>query len=490
MTTIDMTPPDIDLHAPPRSLLVDGTWRPSRSGGVRLVENPALETPVAEIADATPTDVDDAVEAASRAAVEWARTPWTERARCLRRLAELLRTDADRLALIDTVDSGNPIAGSLADVESAASTLERVAGLGGQVAGETLPAPPGVLAFTDRRPHGIVGRITAYNHPLMFAVQGVAAPLITGNAVVLKPAEATPLSSLEFARLAERVLPPGVLNVVPGGAKAGRRVVSHPDVRRVAFTGSVETGRRVLEAAAASITRVSLELGGKNAAIVFPDADPDVAADAAVRGMNFTRTNGQSCMSTSRLLVHRDLADAVVERIADRMRSLTVGLPWDPDVDMGPMAFGGHLERVIGHIDRAREQGATLVLGGGRPTGLGRGHFVEPTLFTHVAPTMRIAQDEVFGPVLVVQQWSTTEEMVGLANGTPYGLTANVITSDLHSALRSVEGVRAGLIWVNGPHPLPPGTPFGGVGVSGLGREQGLDELLSYTEPTSVVVAY
>lgn len=479
-----------DLRAPQGQVHVGGEWRPPRSGVVHDVENPADEELLATAAVADARDVDDAVAVAAAAAVEWARRPWTDRARCLRDLAMCLRDHADRLALVDTLDSGNPIAGSLADVESAARTLERVAGLGGQVAGETFPGGPGVLAYTQRRPHGVVGRITAYNHPLMFAVQGVAAPLVTGNAVVLKPAESTPLSSLEFALLAEQVLPPGLLNVVPGGPEAGARLVEHPDVPRLAFTGSVATGRRILAAAAQTITHVTLELGGKNAIIVFPDADPDVAADAAFRGMNFTRTNGQSCMSTSRLLVHEDIAEDVVEGVADRMRSLVVGRPEDPDVDMGPMAFRAHLDRVMAHVDGARAAGATLVTGGRRPPGLERGHYVEPTLLADVEPSMGIAHEEVFGPVLAVLRWSTPEEMVRIANGTPYGLTANVVTTDLSSALRSVEEIRAGLIWVNGPHPLPPGTPFGGVGVSGLGREQGLEELLSYTEPTSVVIAH
>lgn len=480
----------LDLHAPAGHLYIGGSWRTASSKAVRDVENPADEHVIAGVADADERDVDAAVDAAARAGADWANRPWTDRARLLREIAALLRADAPRLALIDTVDSGNPIAGSLADVEAAASGLERVAGLGGQVSGDTIPSPPGVLAFTNRRPHGVVGRITAYNHPLMFAVQGVAAPLITGNTVVLKPADPTPLSSLEFAHLTQELLPPGVLNVVPGGATVGRHLVEHPGVPRVAFTGSVETGRRVLEAAATSITRVSLELGGKNAVIVFPDADPDTAAEAAVRGMNFTRTNGQSCMSTSRLVVHEELADAVVDRVAERMRSLVVGRPEDPAVDMGPMAFRRHWERVMEHIEQAQQDGAALVTGGHRPPGLERGHFIEPTLLDDVRPTMSIAQEEVFGPVLTVLRWTSEDEMVRIANGTAYGLTANVVTTNLSSALRSVEKVRAGLIWVNGPLPLPPGTPFGGVGVSGLGREQGLEELLSYTETTSVVVSF
>lgn len=479
-----------DLHAPAGSLYIDGTWLPPRSGLVAEAENPADGSPLGRVAVSGKDDVDAAVHAAMRAAPAWAARPWTERAAALRGIATRLRGDCGRLARIDTLDSGNPIAGSTSDVEVAAAALEHFAGLGGESGGQTVPGDVGSLTFTERTPYGVVGRITAYNHPLMFVAQGVAAALVSGNTVVVKPAEPTVLSSLEFAELSAGLLPAGVLNVVPGPGSVGARLVAHPDVPRIAFTGSVGTGRRILAGAAEHIKRVSLELGGKNPVLVFPDVPPAAAADAVMRGMNFTRTNGQSCMSTSRVLVHESIRAEVVGILAEQMASLRVGPPIDPAMDVGPMAFREHLDRVMGHIRTATDEGARLVIGGRRPPGLEVGHYVEPTLFDDVHPSMAIACDEVFGPVVAVLSWSNEAEAIALANDTPYGLTANVITQDLGAALRASRALRAGIVWVNGPSPLPPGTPFGGVKASGIGREHGMEELLSYMEEKSVVVRF
>lgn len=479
-----------DLRAPEGAAFIGGRWTAPVEGATSPVENPADETILARAATCTGRDVDAAVSAARDAASGWRRMPWSERAARLREVAARLRADARRLALVDTLDSGNPIGGSLADVSAAADALDYFAGIGGQAAGETIPGPDGVLTYTERVPYGVVGRITAYNHPLMFAAQGVAAALVSGNAVVVKPAEPTVLSSLEFAALTEDVLPAGVLSVVPGPGAVGQRLVEHPDVPRIAFTGSVATGRRILAAAAAGLTRVTLELGGKNALIVHPDVDPEAAADAAVTGMNLTRTNGQSCMSTSRVLVHADIAADVAAATAARMAALTVGRPEDPGTDVGPLAFRTHRDRVLGHIATARREGAHLATGGGGAPAFERGYYVEPTLFVDVEPDMTIAREEVFGPVLALLRWSDPAEAIELANATPYGLTANVMTGDLRTALRAASDVDAGIVWVNGPTPLPPGTPFGGMKSSGMGREHGLEELLSYTETKSVIVRY
>ena len=484
-------PPVVDLlRAPEGAAFIGGRWVSPVAGRTVPAENPADETVLREVPACTPEDVDAAVSAARDAATAWRRVPWEDRAASLRELAARLRGEAERLALIDTLDSGNPIAGSAADVPAAAEALEHFAGLGGQVTGETIPSPDGVLTFTDRVPYGVVGRITAYNHPLMFVAQGVAAALVSGNTVVVKPADPTVLSSLEFARLAEDLFPAGVLSVVPGPADVGQRLVGHPDVPRIAFTGSVATGRRILEAAAPGLKRVSLELGGKNALIVYPDVDPEDAADAAVRGMNLTRTNGQSCMSTSRLLVHEDIAAEVEAAVAARFAALTVGRPEDPGIDVGPVAYRAHRDRVLEHLATAVREGARPAVGGGRPPHLDRGYYVEPTLLVDVTADMAIAREEVFGPVLAALRWSTPERAIALANATPYGLTANVMTRDLGTALGAVAEVQAGIVWVNGPTPLPTGTPFGGVKSSGIGREHGLEELLSYTEAKSVVVRY
>lgn len=480
---------DVEFLAPAGQLFIGGRWCAAASGQLADAENPADETTLRQVAWGDAQDVDRAVAAAADAAYGWAATPWSDRASALREVAARLRADLDRLALIDTLDSGNTLASSRRDVQTAARVLEYFAGLGGELKGSTIPGQAGTFTFTRRRPYGVVGRILAYNHPLLFAVQGMAAPLAAGNTVVLKPADHTCLSALEIAAIVADILPAGALSVVTGaGHTAGTALVDHPGVPRIAFTGSVATGRRVLEAAARHIKHVTLELGGKNPLVIFPDVEVQAAADAAVRGMNLTSTNGQSCQSTSRVLVHTSVRDAVVEAIATRYERLVVGRPEDPGVDVGPLTFKAHHDRVMAAIAAAQRDGARLVTGGKRPPGLTHGHFVEPTLFTEVTPEMAVARDEIFGPVQAVLSWTDQEEMIQLANGTPYGLTANVLTSNLTDALTAVERVEAGLVWVNGPTPRPLGTPFGGVKQSGLGRETGLDELLSYTVEQSVVV--
>jgi betaine-aldehyde dehydrogenase len=480
----------LDLHAPAGELFIDGAWFAAEGGSIETI-NPATEQPIREVGWGDASDVDHAVVAARNAANSWAGRSWTERASLLRELARRLRAEAERLALIDTADSGNPLQGSRADVERAAEALEFFAGVGGQASGQTLPGQGDTLTYTERTPYGVVGRILAYNHPLMFVVQSAAAPLVTGNCLVMKPADPTPLSALEVARLTEDLFPPGVFNVVPGeGAVAGHALAAHPDVPRIAFTGSVATGRRVLQAGAEHIKHVTLELGGKNALIVFPDADVDAAATAVIAGMNLTSTNGQSCMSTSRILAHDDLHDALVHACADRLSGLRVGAPHHDSTDVGPLAFQQHLQRVMDYIGRGVEEGARLIVGGGRPQGLERGYYLEPTLFAEVTPTMTIAREEIFGPVISVLRWSDPDDVVQMANATRFGLTANVLTNKLSNALATARELEAGLVWVNGPAGRPPGTPFGGVKFSGLGREHGVEELRSYTQEKSVIVSY
>lgn len=480
---------ELDLRAPAERMYAGGEWLASTS--LMPAENPADETVICQVAAADPQVLDETVRVAAAAAEDWGRRPWTERARLLRELAARIRADRERLALIDAVDSGNPWTGAVIDVDAAAATLEFMSGLAAEAGGTTIPSPPGVFAYTRRAPFGVVGRILAFNHPLRFAAQGAAAPLMAGNAVILKPADATALATLEFAALADGLLPPGVLNVLPGtGAQVGASLAAHPDVPRIGFTGSVENGRAVMAAGVEHIKTVTLELGGKNALIVCPDADVSRAAEAAVRGMNIRTSNGQSCQSTSRILVHESVHDAFVEALVDVVRALKVGRPEDPATDVGPLIHGVHRERVAGFVARARDEGARLRCGGERPAGLDRGHFIEPAVFDRVTPDMELAREEVFGPVIAVMPWADPAEAVRLANGTRLGLTANIWTNDLATAHRFVERMHAGLVWVNGPAPRPPGTPFGGWKHSGLGKEQCLEELLSYTREMSVVTSY
>jgi betaine-aldehyde dehydrogenase len=482
----------VELRAPEGRFFAAGEWREPALGTVSDVD-PTDGSIIRSVAAASLSELDAAVGSARSAAQEWAGRAWTDRAALLNEAARRIRTAGAHLALVDTVDSGNPIAGSIADVEVAARALERAAALGSQLRGETFPAADGTLAFTERVPYGVVGRITAYNHPLMFAAQGIAMALVAGNAVVVKPAEHTPLSALELAAVIGDLFPPGVLSVVPGDGAVGSGLVRHPAVKRIAFTGSVATGRRVLADAAHGIKHVTLELGGKNPLLAMREVPADVVAESAIRSMNLTRTNGQSCMSTSRVLVHATQRAAVREAIVRRIGALRLGDPRDPEVDVGPMTFAAHRDRVLDLIGRAVDDGGEIAVGGGIPADLParlqEGFFVEPTLVDGVEPGSTLAEVEVFGPVIALMTWETLDDAVRLANATEYGLTANILTEDLRSAVRLARAIDAGLVWVNGPSPVPAGTPFGGMRSSGIGREQGTEELHSYTQVKSVMVA-
>ncbi|GLZ07806.1 NAD/NADP-dependent betaine aldehyde dehydrogenase [Actinomadura sp. NBRC 104412] len=472
----------------PRQMYIGGQWCDAADGSTMVSLDPATEEPIGTVPIAAQADVDRAVAAAAAAAPEWGDRPWPERAAALRALAERIDAAAEELAALDTADAGLPINGSRGDVRSAADEIRYFAGLGGEAKGATLPSTPAQLAMSQREPYGVVGRIVPFNHPFKFAAGKCAAPLMAGNAVVLKPAEHTSLSALRFAELAAGLLPPGVLNVVTGPGRVGAALVEHPRVERIAFTGSVPTGRAVLRGAADHIKHVTLELGGKNPMIVFPDADPRRAAAGAVAGMNLRRSMGQSCQSNSRILVHRSIRETFLAELVEQVNALTVGNPHDEATDLGPLAFREHYERVLRYVALGVEQGARLVAGGRRPLGLDRGHYLQPTVFADVTQDMTIATDEIFGPVMAVLDWQDEDEMVELANAVDYGLTANIWTDDLHRAHRTARRLQAGTVWVNGTGRKPLGTPFGGYKHSGLGTESSLDELLSYTRLKSVVV--
>jgi betaine-aldehyde dehydrogenase len=471
-----------------RPMYIGGEWSDASDRTVIESVDPATEEVIGSVPAATAADVDRAVAAARAAAPTWAATPWTERARIVRVLADRIRDVAEELAQLDTRDGGLPLVGSRGDIQSTIRELDYFAGLGGEAKGATIPGTPSQWAMTRREPYGVVGRIVPFNHPFKFATGKCAAPLVAGNAVVLKPAEQTPLSAIRLAELAADLLPTGVLNVVTGAGETGAALVAHPDVPRVAFTGSVPTGRAVLRTAADHIKHVSVELGGKNPMVVFDDVDPGRAAAAAVAGMNLRRSMGQSCQSNSRILVHRAVKDAFLAALVDEVERLRVGDPTDEATDLGPLAFEQHFVRVLGYIEAGQADGARLLTGGRRPPHLTRGFFVEPTVFADVRPDHRIAQEEIFGPVMAVLDWDDEDEMVELANGVDYGLTANVWTNDLHRAHRTAQRLDAGTVWINGEGRKPLGTPFGGHKHSGLGLEGSLDELLSYTQSKSVVV--
>jgi betaine-aldehyde dehydrogenase len=470
-------------------MFVGGQWREGSSGARLDCVDPTTEELLGTVPAGTDADADLAVAAAQDASGGWAALGWARRAALLRDLADAVDERAEELARLDALDGGNPIAAMRSDVASATAELRYFAGLAGQTHGATVPTGAGVLTYTAREPYGVVLRIVPFNHPFKFACGKAAAGLAAGNAVIVKPGEQTSLSAVALAEIAESVLPPGVLSVVTGtGTEVGNALVAHPGVPRVAFTGSVPTGRRILATAAANISHVSLELGGKNPLVVCPDVDPVWSARTAVAGMNIARSNGQSCGSTSRVYVHEAIREPFLAALAQRLAQLRVGDPLDDATDVGPLAFAAHHSRVLGHIERALAAGAVPIAGGGRPVGLDRGYFVAPTAFAGVTDDMAIAREEVFGPVMAVLAWTDLDDVVRRANASELGLTAAVHTRDVGVAHRLAAALQAGHVSVNGTGRRPQGTPFGGWKHSGLGTENSPEELLSYTRLKAVTI--
>jgi acyl-CoA reductase-like NAD-dependent aldehyde dehydrogenase len=341
------------------------------------------------------------------------------------------------------------------------------------------------LHYTTFHPYGVVARITAFNHPALFTISGTLLALLAGNTVVVKSSPLTPLSTLVLGELFAEAFPPGVVNLVSGGASAGDALVTHPHVKRIAFTGSVGTGLTIQRRAAESglVKNVSLELGGKNAMIVFPDVDLDTVVEAAMLGMSLEISQGQSCQATSRILVHRSIRDEFVARAAERLRGYRLGRAYDASTDMGPLVSSVQLERVAEYVARGTREGATLVYGGERPEGVPRdGFYITPALFTDVKPEMGIAREEIFGPVLSVLEWERHDELIDLANGVEFGLTGSVWSQDVDLALRTASQLEAGYVWVNDTNKHYLGAPFGGMKNSGVGREESVEELLGYLE--------
>jgi acyl-CoA reductase-like NAD-dependent aldehyde dehydrogenase len=472
-------------------MLIGGELVPSSSGGWLDSVDPATEEIIGRVPAGSRADIDRGVEAAVAAFGMWAGLDSARRAAYLRGLAARLRSQKNAVVQLEVADTGNTIREMELDVDHGADALEYYAGLALEAKGDTIPATAGNLHFTIREPFGVVGRIIPFNHPIMFAASKLAAPLAAGNCVVLKPSEQSPLSSLLFAEMCQEILPAGVVNIVSGlGATAGDALVRHPGVKRVAFTGSVATGMAIQRAVGeAAVKQLSLELGGKNPMIVFPDADVPRALQGAIRGMNFS-WQGQSCGSTSRLFLHASLYDDALAELTAMVRRLRIGDPRRRSSDVGPVNSAGQLEKDLRYIDIARSEGARLVAGGERPKGeeFGRGYWLEPTVFADVTPAMRIFQEEVFGPVLSVIRFTGTDEVIEMANAVEYGLTAAIWTRDIRAALAAMRRVQAGYVWINGSSAHYPASPFGGKKNSGVGSEEGLGELLSYTENKTVHV--
>jgi len=486
----DRSSPDVaDALPRHRDLYYGGEWHRAH-GGQAATLDPATGESLGGCAQADAADVDAAARAAHQAFPAWRGLRPVERSGVLRGIAARLREHASELALIDAANCGNPVAEMTNDVHAACTQLEYFAGLAGEAKGETIPMGDGAVNLTVREPFGVCARIVAYNHPLMFTAAKMAAPLAAGNTVIMKPPQQAPLSAYRMMELVGDAVPPGVLNVVTGGVECGEALVAHPLIPRIALIGSVPTGRAIARTAADRLKHVTLELGGKNACIIFADADVDKAVAGAVAGMNFTWC-GQSCGSTSRVFVHASIHDRVVAGILAAVERFRPGVPTDPATTMGALVSQAHLDKVERLIAAGRADGATLACGGVRPREprLARGYFMPPTVFTGVAQSMRIANEEVFGPVLCVLKWTNEASMLADVNAVEYGLSCAIFTRDLATAHRCAARVDAGYVWINttGRHFL--GAPFGGYKQSGQGREECLDELMSYTQQKNVHIA-
>ena len=469
-----------------RRLFYGGAWHDATGGEVALT-SPSTGASLGRMAVASDEDVEACFTAAHEGFLAWRAVPPFERARVLRRAAAVLRENAVELAMIDAADCGNPVREMTRDARMAAGGLEYFAGLVQETKGETIPMADANLNFTLREPLGVCVRITPYNHPLMFAAMRAAAPIAAGNTLIVKPPEQAPLSTLRLAEIWADIFPPGVFNVLTGEGATGAALVTHRRAAKVALIGSVPTGKKVMEAASRRLTPVALELGGKNALVAFPDADPEAVAQGAVAGMNFTWC-GQSCGSTSRVFLHRSIHDAALEAIVRRCEAIEPGIPTLYATDMGAIVSRRQFDGINRYIETTKAEGARLVTGGTSPDaeGLKNGLFIRPTVFADMTPEMTIAREEIFGPVIAVFAWDDEDAMFDIVNDVDYGLTGSIWTNDLNTAIRACRRIEAGYVWVNNTSQHFLGAPFGGFKQSGIGKEESLEELLDYTRVKNV----
>jgi len=482
-----------DFIATKRQLFIGGRWVDSASGRTFETPNPATGETLATVAEGDAEDIDRAVRAARRAFEEgpWGRMTPSDRGRVIWRIGDLILEHVEELAQLETLDNGKPLSvARAADVPLAADLFHYMAGWATKIEGNSInlsvPYAPGANfhAYTLREPIGVVGQIIPWNFPLLMAAWKLGPALATGNCVVLKPAEQTPLSALRLAELiADAGVPDGVVNVITGfGESAGAALAAHDDVDKVAFTGSTEVGRLILHAAAGNMKKLTLELGGKSPNIVFADVEPDVAIAGAANAIFFN--HGQCCVAGSRLFVQEDRFDEVVSGVAEVARSIKLGNGMDPETQMGPLVSDEQLQRVTGYLESGRSEGVTSLTGGGRRGD--RGYFVEPTVLTGTRPDMRVVREEIFGPVVVATPFQSLDDVARAANDTPYGLGAGIWTKDISKAHALAKKIRAGTVWINCYNIFDAALPFGGYKQSGWGREMGHEALEAYTEVKAV----
>jgi len=479
------------LQRQPIKMLIGGQWVEAASGETFETLNPATGAVLARVASGDSEDINRAVAAARKAfeSGPWPKLTASQRGRLLLKLADLIEQNAEELALLETLDNGKPIKYARGgDVPLTADHFRYFAGWVTKIEGETIPVSvPNMFTYTLREPVGVVGQIIPWNFPLQMASWKLAPALASGNTAILKPAEQTPLTALRLGELiCEAGFPDGVVNVVPGfGETAGASLVAHPDVDKIAFTGSTEVGKKIAQVCAGNLKKVTLELGGKSPNIIFPDADLKFAVRGALNAIYFNQ--GQVCTAGSRLFVHSSVYDQVLSGLTDAANKMKLGQGVDPATDLGPLVSQEQLERVTGYIEVGKREGAALRTGGTRPDGdLAAGYFLRPTVFDQVRDDMTIAREEIFGPVVVAHPFDDVEEVAARANASIYGLAAGVWTGDVKKAHRVAAALKAGVIWVNTYNQFDAAAPFGGYKQSGYGREMGHAVLDAYTQIKTV----